>query len=212
MMGFNQKVFITVGSIANDRKVMPSFSEAGDQRAAEKIKNVHLEETTLRIDDSTPIVRYMKLEALLLMLKGWVFIPSHATLGRSDRLETNILRKLPDRWGFWDEWANKIGPRIEHFLHARQQRDFNSPMSTIARVWGDDLEFVRENFYNYVDELAAERCVWCWNVFQNRKYSKRSGNFTAIAEWSIPMPLMKRNSRRRAKAEIKIRRQSGKSW
>ena len=26
---------------------------------------------------------------------------------------------------------------------------------------------VRSNFRKYVDELAAERCVWCWNKFRN---------------------------------------------
>ena len=62
----------------------------------DKIKTVHLQETTPRIQDSTKIVRYMKLEVLLLMLNGWVFIPSHATLGRSDRLETGLLFDLPE--------------------------------------------------------------------------------------------------------------------
>ena len=88
---------------------------------ADKIKTVHLEGTTLRIADDTKIVRYMKLEVLLLMLHGWVYIPSHATLGRSDRLETGILFDLPVRWSFWENWAQKIGPRLEGFVRARVQ-------------------------------------------------------------------------------------------
>jgi len=44
----------------------------------DKIKTVHLEGTSRRIDDSTPIVRYMNLETLLLLLfERRAFIPSH---------------------------------------------------------------------------------------------------------------------------------------
>lgn len=44
------------------------------------------------IDESTKIVRYMKLETfLLLATKGRVFIPSYRTLSRIDPLETGLL-------------------------------------------------------------------------------------------------------------------------
>jgi hypothetical protein len=50
------------------------------QCMTDKIKIVHPEGTSRRIDDSTPIVRYMKLETLLLLLfERQAFIPSHAT-------------------------------------------------------------------------------------------------------------------------------------
>ena len=69
---------------------------------ADKIKIVHLEGTGRRIDDNTKIVRYMKLETLLLLLfERRAFIPSHATLGRLDPLETGILFDLPDQRKFW---------------------------------------------------------------------------------------------------------------
>jgi hypothetical protein len=69
-----------------------------------QIKTVHLEGTTTRIREDTPIVRYMKLETLLLMLEGgYVFIPSYAKLGQSDPLETKILLNLPDPWKFWEK-------------------------------------------------------------------------------------------------------------
>jgi hypothetical protein len=127
------------------------------------IKIVHLEETTRRIDDSTPIVRYMKLETLLLLLfERRAFIPSHATLGRLDPLETGILFDIPT---FWQMWEHRIEPRVENFVHASQQRDYKSPSSTIVRSWGDG--FVQRNFRKYVDELATERCIWCWNEFTN---------------------------------------------
>jgi hypothetical protein len=62
----------------------------------DKIKIVHLEGASRRIDENTKIVRYMKLETLLLLLfERRAFIPSHATLGTLDRLETGILLTFP---------------------------------------------------------------------------------------------------------------------
>jgi hypothetical protein len=73
-----------------------------------KIKTTQLEETKLRLNDHTKIVHYMKLETFLLMLKqGSVFIPSHATLGRSDPLETGLLFALPHQWRFMEKWASR---------------------------------------------------------------------------------------------------------
>src|SRR6266704_568737 len=84
------------------------------------IKTVHLEETISRIYGDTKIVRYMKLETLLLMLDGgYVFIPSYAKLGQYDPLETDILLNLPDRWKYWERYADKIEPRLEKFVRAR---------------------------------------------------------------------------------------------
>ena len=83
--------------------------------ATHQIKTVHLEGTT-SIGEDTPIVRYMKLETLLLMLEGgYVFLPSYAKLGQNDPLETNILLKLPDRWKFWEKYADKLEPRFVPF-------------------------------------------------------------------------------------------------
>jgi hypothetical protein len=134
-----------------------------------EIKTTHLEETKLRIDDRMKIVRYMKLETLLLMLKlGWVFIPSYATLGRSDPPETGILFDLPDRWKFLEDWAPKIGSPLEKFEIARRQRERQSWASIGGGSYGvEGPGGIRANFRKYVDELAAERCVWCWNRFRN---------------------------------------------
>jgi len=109
----------------------------------------------------------MKLEVLLLMLNGWVFIPSHATLGRSDRLETGILFDVPDRWKLWEKLAPSIGERLDKFECARLQRERKSYASLRGGVY--DVDGVRANFRKYVNELASERCVWCWNRF--RSYS-----------------------------------------
>jgi hypothetical protein len=139
----------------------------------DKLKTVPFEGTTRRIDENTKIVRYMKLETLLLLLaKGWIFIPSHANLGRSDRLETGILFNLPDRWKFWKKWSPKIGERLDKFECARLNREHEkmraSKMRGSLSVGGSyAASDIRPNLRKYVDELAAERCVWCWNEFRN---------------------------------------------
>lgn len=141
----------------------------------DKIKTVHLEQTKTRIGDGTKIVRYMKLETLLLMLDdGLVFIPSHATLGKSDRLETGILFNLPDRWKFWQNLADTIEPRLHSFVYS------HSPRATAeVIVPSPDAESVRTQFRVYVDRLATMRCVWCWN--KSEIFRTPSGTYTAIA-------------------------------
>jgi hypothetical protein len=131
-----------------------------------QIKTVHLEGTT-SIGEDTPIVRYMKLETLLLMLEGgYVFIPSYAKLGQNDPLEMNILLNLPDRWKFWEKYADKLEPR---FVRFRSDLIVNG-----IPAWHrhkTKAELVRSDFGYYVDHLAGNRCVWCWNKFRNFSYA-----------------------------------------
>lgn len=129
----------------------------------DKIKIVNVEGTHRQIDNDTKIVRYMKLETLLLLLfERRAFIPSHATLGKSDRLETEILFNLPDRWTFWENWAPKIGQRLDKFECARLDRE-NKMMRGSLSGASYSATGVQANFRKYVDELAVERCIWCWN-------------------------------------------------
>ena len=63
-------------------KDIKAFSLFENECMTDKIKIVHLEGTKRRINDATEIVRYMKLETLLLLLfERRAFIPSHATFG-----------------------------------------------------------------------------------------------------------------------------------
>jgi len=153
----------------------------------DKIKIVHLEGTERRINDATEIVRYMKLETLLLLLfERRAFIPSHATLGNLDRLETGILFDLPDQRTFWGNWVGKIGPRMEDSmvsdynkffteLAIREGRKSSVPPATrlddFAIRHEDPVELLLWIFRKYVDDLATERCIWCWNEFTNYSYA-----------------------------------------
>jgi hypothetical protein len=136
------------------------------------IKFVHPKGTVRQIEPDTRIVRYMKLEVLLLMLKGWVFIPSYATLGKSDPLETNLLFDLPDQWDFWKNHADKIGSRLDSFV----SKHFLEP--TFSDITGGEREVVHRpshavedvqkySFPSYVNQLATQRCIWCWNEFRS---------------------------------------------
>jgi hypothetical protein len=139
---------------------------------SDKIKIVHLEQTKTRIHDGTKIVRYMKLETLLLMLdEGLVFIPSHATLGRVDRLETGILFDLPDRWKFWENNAAQIEPLLHDFEKQYYLTvDYYNPItgSPIPNIGSPipHAQAVQKHFRDFVNDRAVKRCVWCWNKFR----------------------------------------------
>jgi hypothetical protein len=115
--------------------------------ATNQIKTVHLQGTTTRISEDTPIVRYMKLETLLLMLEGgYVFIPSYAKLGENDPVETKILLNLPDRWRFWEKYAGKLEPRFVPFrskLHINGIPVWQKHKTKAELVRSDFDEFVR---------------------------------------------------------------------
>jgi hypothetical protein len=133
-----------------------------------QIKTVHLEGEKASIGEGTPIVRYMKLETLLLMLDGgYVFIPSYAKLGQNDPLETNILLNLPDRWKFWEKYADKIEPRLEKFVHSVGTSVYEVGGTPIKPAPRPKAEVVQKGLDKYVNRLAENRCVWCWNKFRN---------------------------------------------
>jgi hypothetical protein len=136
----------------------------------DKIKIVHLEGSSRRIDENTKIVRYMKLETLLLLLfERRAFIPSHATLGTLDRSETGILFDLADRWRLWENWLPKIADRLDKFALARSKREGGGYGSLTGGSPG--VSSYREIFRKYVDQLAIERCIWCWNEFTNYSHA-----------------------------------------
>jgi hypothetical protein len=132
---------------------------------SDEIKTIQLDE----INDATKIVRYMKLETFLLMVKqGWAFIPSHATLKRSDPLETGILFNLPQQWTFLENWTQKIASSLERFQIARAKKERESWASLSGGTYSVEVyRGIRANLREYMDELAVQRCVWCWNKFQN---------------------------------------------
>jgi hypothetical protein len=136
----------------------------------DKIKIVHVEGAGREIADDTKIVRYMKLETLLLLLfERRAFIPSHATLGSLDRLETGILFDHPDQWKFWENWAPKIEKRMFDFARIAGGRGNFSRLTVGGGSY--DVSNVRGISRRYVDELAMERCIWCWNEFTNYSHA-----------------------------------------
>lgn len=117
----------------------------------------HLVGALERIDDSTQIVRYMKLSTLLLLLADRVFLPSLRCLQSPDKLEGLVPQMMASGYG------EKLYPRIkdfEHWLlkHARgpkiipvKDRKHNSAtLDFLARVW--------------LEQLSIRRCVWYWNI------------------------------------------------
>jgi hypothetical protein len=148
------------------------------------IKTAQLEETISAICESTRIVRYMKLETLLLMLiRGWVFIPSHESLRGLDPLEGELLFSMKSAPQFWSQHSDRMNQHNGTFRCERYYRDTGKnpeldPYQEV-RYPGDPYENVGACFRQWLDALAAERCVWCWNRFENHSnalwelYAKR---------------------------------------
>jgi hypothetical protein len=117
----------------------------------------------------------MKLETfLLLAMEGRLFIPSYATLARIDPLETGLLFNFADQRSFWASIPDDITSDVSRVLFNCHRRD-NPNSHQRIKFWvgqpPDEVEDLREDFRLYIDELAYERCIWCWNEFTSFSYA-----------------------------------------
>jgi hypothetical protein len=56
--------------------------------------------------------------------------------------------------------------RVERYYRDTGKNPGTDPYMEV-RYWGDPYENVGACTRQWLDELAAERCVWCWNRFEN---------------------------------------------
>jgi hypothetical protein len=141
--------------------MMPEFSalpSAPDQSSsdASRIKIHNWANAKDPIDDSTELVRYVKLETFLLMLNSRVFIPTLGCLTAKDRLESRIPQRFHGRK--YPEAMKQVVKGHEAWLEK---------VATGKRMpaEGDDptdqhLRFLTET---WLYELGQRRLVWCWN-------------------------------------------------
>jgi hypothetical protein len=108
------------------------------------------------IDDSTELIRYMKLETFLLMLNSRVFIPTLECLRSMDRWESRIPQrfhklKYPEamKWIVLphEKWLDQVATR------GKVPNDNGDPI-------GERLKFLTQT---WLCELSHRRCIWCWN-------------------------------------------------
>ena len=118
-----------------------------------------------------PIFRYMRLPAFLLLLRGEAFIPTLATLRKSDPLESRLPLLCYPRFAahfssLWDDgaadWLLKKMPKWKaDYVLANQAAHFDSAARFYIETW--------------LDELAARRCIWCWYASQEQ----------SMAQWKV---------------------------
>jgi len=118
----------------------------------------HLAGVKETIDDSTPIVRYMKLSTLLLLLADRVFLPSLRCLQSHDKFEGLIPKMRSIRY----DYGKLLYPRIERFKNWLLQQ---AEESKIIPVEGGKHNTVTPKSLAklWVEQLSIRRCVWCWN-------------------------------------------------
>jgi hypothetical protein len=122
------------------------------------IKVKHLAGAQETIDDSTKIIRYMKLSTLLLLLADRVFLPSLRCLQSHDKLEG----LLPDTPSVYRDYGETLYPRIKHCEDWLLQQA-GEPKKIPAN--GSRRNAVRLSFLAklWLEQLSIRRCVWCWN-------------------------------------------------
>jgi hypothetical protein len=126
------------------------------------------QDEAIKVSPDLPIFRYVRLPALLMMLRGEAFIPTLAKLQETDPRECRILRngesfdmhfssivKDPSR-----KWLAKKMPEWEREFISENLRGF-SVESHFVDTW--------------LFQLARRRCIWCWY----------GGSGESMAQWQI---------------------------
>jgi hypothetical protein len=126
------------------------------------------QDEAIQVSPDLPIFRYVRLPALLMMLRGESFIPTLTKLQETDPRECRVLR----RWESFDmhfssivkdpsrEWLFKKMPEWEKEFISENLRGF-SVESHFIDAW--------------LIQLARRRCIWCWY----------GGSGQSMAQWQI---------------------------
>lgn len=98
------------------------------------------------------IVRYMSLQALMMLLAGRVFIPSIKKLQETDPLESLLPSKcIPDF------------PQQCLSLHKKENAGWLNQAAKQTRLTTTHCEDIQQRHVEvWIHELAVRRCIWCW--------------------------------------------------
>jgi hypothetical protein len=124
-----------------------------------------------QLDPERPIFRYMRLPAFLMLLTGEAFIPTLATLRKSDPLESRLPLLCYPCFAshfspFWEdgaaEWLFEKMPKWKaEYVQVNQKAHSNSAGRYYINTW--------------LDELANRRCIWCWYASSQQ----------SMAQWKV---------------------------
>ena len=123
------------------------------------------------LDPDRPIFRYMRLPAFLMLLSDEVFIPTLATLRKSDPLES----RLP--YLCYPRFSTHFSPLTDS--DAIEWLKKKMPKWKLDNIKLNEVEYPEfgGRFYveTWLDELANRRCIWCWYATANNRW--RNGKF-----------------------------------
>lgn len=145
----------------------------------ELFRDINRGDADYKLDPDCRIYRYMRLPAFLMLLSGKVFIPTLATLRKSDPLESRLpylcypffsphFSPLLDADAA--EWLEKRMPKWQMDLIELNQGNHSTPsqFDSTARFYIEA----------WLEELARRRCVWCWYANNNQ----------SMAQWKVYGP------------------------
>lgn len=143
----------------------------GQTTVNELFSDVNWGEPERQLHINQPIYRYMRLPAFLMLLTGETFVPTLATLRKSDPLESRLPLLCYPRFashflplfesGVMDWLLKKMPKWKANYLQVNQAEYFDSAGRYYVEAW--------------LDELANRRCIWCW--YESKKQS--------MAQWKV---------------------------
>jgi hypothetical protein len=107
------------------------------------------------LDDQTRLWRYIRLSTLLTLVEGTVFVPSIATLRKSDPTEATLIckntkQRFENLTG--DDWI-----AIKDSATPEERKIFD-------KLTPQDPQAMQMSFEVWKRELGKRRCVWCWHA------------------------------------------------
>jgi hypothetical protein len=121
--------------------------------------------------DEDPITRYMRLTTFLMLLEGRLFVPTLATLRKSDPFESNIPRTTYFR--FEAHFDPIFDSAMRDWLLAKMPKWMRDH---VLQNQGSSPNLTGSYYVStWIDQIARRRCVWCW---YNRTVE-------SMAQWKI---------------------------
>jgi hypothetical protein len=126
------------------------------------------QDEALKIPPDLPIFRYVRLPALLLMLRGEAFIPTLTKLQETDPRECKVLR----RWESFDiQFSSIVRDPSREWLAQKMPEWEREFLSQGLPGYASASHFID----TWLFQLAQRRCIWCWY----------GGSGQSMAQWQI---------------------------
>jgi hypothetical protein len=141
---------------------------------SELFQDVNRDDREYKLDPDCRIYRYMRLPAFLMLLSGKAFVPTLATLRKSDPLESRLPYLCYPRFTSHfspildadaAQWLESKMPKwkIDHIkLNRDRQFDYKLHFDSAGHFYVE----------TWLDELGSRRCIWCWYANSNQSMAQ----------------------------------------